>query len=227
MTMADAIDVARPKQRRDPHASRKRILEAASAAFARHGLGGARVDSIAASAGLNKQLVYYHFGSKEALYVAVLEALYKDIRSRERGLDLEHLPPAAALGRFVEFSFDYFLDNPHFVPLLNDENIHRAAHIKQSPEIPHIHSPLIDMLSRTIRRGEQLGVFRRGIDPVQLYISIAGLCYFYFSNIHTLSVIFDRDLTTTAERDQRRAHVLRLVRDAVLIHQSPENANAE
>lgn len=204
--------------RRDPELSRKRLLRAARDEFARNGLKGARVDEIAARSGVNKQLVYYHFGNKEELYLAVLEDTYQEIRHRERQLDLGHLDPMTAMERLVEFTFDYFTENPHFVSLLNDENLHRARHLRMSSIIKDLHSPLVEMIADTLRRGAAEGIFRNGIDPIQLYISIAGLCYFYYSNVHTLSVIFDQDLTDATAVRARRRHVLEFVKGALEAH---------
>ncbi|EJN06603.1 transcriptional regulator [Bradyrhizobium sp. YR681] len=198
-------------QRRDPVATRKKLLTAARLEFARHGLAGARVDEIAMRAGVNKQLVYHYFGDKDALYLAVLEVVYEDIREQERRLNLEGLPPDKAIRRLIEASFDHLAANPDFIVLLNDENRGGARHVRGSTRLEAMHSPLVKSVSHILHEGVRSGVFRKGIDPIQLYISIAGLSYFFFSNTPTLSAIFGKDLSSRAQRQSRRRHVVDLV----------------
>ncbi|OKO69239.1 TetR/AcrR family transcriptional regulator [Bradyrhizobium sp. AS23.2] len=198
-------------QRRDPVATRKKLLTAARLEFARHGFAGARVDEIAERAGVNKQLVYHYFGDKDALYLAVLEWVYADIREQERQLNLEGLPPERAIRKLIEASFDYLATNPDFIVLLNDENRGGARHVRGSTRLEAMHSPLVRSVSHILNEGVRSGVFRKGIDPVQLYISIAGLGYFYLSNTPTLSAIFGKDLSSRAARRARRRHVADLV----------------
>ena len=198
-------------QRRDPAATRKKLLTAARREFAASGLAGARVDEIAARAGVNKQLVYHYFGDKDALYLAVLEWVYEEIRAQERKLNLEGLPPQHAIKRLIEASFDHLAAHPDFIVLLNDENRGGARHVRGSRKLEAMHSPLVSLVSTLLREGVRAGVFRRGINPVHLYISIAGLSYFYFSNTPTLSAIFGKDLSSPAARRARRKHVVVLV----------------
>lgn len=192
---------------RQPERTRGLILEAATAEFSARGLGGARVDSIARAAGVNKRMLYHYFGNKEDLFLAVLERAYEKIRGQESALRLENLRPVEAMRRLVRFTFDYFVDNQYFVALLNSENLHRARHIRRSGRATAINSPVIGILDRLLKRGRKAGVFRSGVDAVQLYISIAGVAYFYFSNIHTLSTIFARDLNSPSALAERRRHV--------------------
>lgn len=196
---------------RGPQATRRRLLDAGTVLFSRHGLNGTRIDAIAGEAGVNKQLIYYHFGGKDGLFTAVLEEAYADIRKRERSLDLTALEPAEAMETLVGFTFDYLVENPSFLALLTDENLHRAVHLKNSAVLRDLRSPFIDLLARTLRRGERSGVFRQSVDPVQFYMSLAGLCYFYHANIHTLSALFDADLGTASALASRRAHVVQFV----------------
>src|SRR6185503_18742141 len=163
---------------RDADASRARILDAATAEFAAHGLGGARVDRIALAAS-----------------------------AAEQQLNLGRLDPVAAIRRLVAFTWNYFVAHPEFVTLLNSENLHRARHIRGVTRIARIQSPLIATLGDILARGERAGVFRRGVDPVQFYITIAGVGYFYFSNRFTLSTIFERDLMAPKARAERLAHM--------------------
>jgi AcrR family transcriptional regulator len=196
---------------RDPARNRKRILRAATKEFARAGLGGARVDRIAERAGANKRMLYYYFGNKEALFLAVMEESYAGIRNAERALHLADLAPREAMRRLVEFTWNYYLAHPEFMTLLNSENLHRARHVKRSRNIVAMHSPFVAMIQGVLERGERAGAFRGGVDPVQLYISIAGLGYFYLSNRHTLSAIFERDLLAPDHKAARLRHMTELV----------------
>jgi AcrR family transcriptional regulator len=191
---------------RDPERTKARILAAATAEFARYGLGGARVDRIAARAGANKRMLYYYFRDKDNLFLAALEARYAHIRAAERALDLEHLEPRAALRRLVEFTWGYFLEHPEFLTLLNSENLHKGRHVRRSRRVPQMHSTLVETLRGVLKRGERAGVFRTGVDPVQLYISIAGEGYFYLSNRYTLAQIFKRDLMSKRALAERARH---------------------
>lgn len=201
----------RAEAKRDPDGTRGRILNAAIVEFATKGLGGARVDEIAVRAGANKRMLYHYFGNKDDLFLAALESVYADIREKELALDLDSLPPLRAMEALVGFTWDYFAANPHFVPMLNSENLHKARHLRRSQVITALHSPLVELIGGILRRGVAAGVIRDGVDPMQLYISIAGLGFFYFSNIHTLSTIFVRDFASEAERARRRAHVTEVV----------------
>ena len=197
----------RSRWQRDPEGMRKRILEAATAEFARHGYGGARIDRIAAAAGANKRMLYYHVGKKDVLYLAILEAAYEHIRAAERRLNLEALAPGEAIAKLIAFTWQYYLDNPEFIALLNNENLHRARYLKRSGNVKQLHSPFVELIANVLRRGAAGGELRPGIDPVQLYISIASLSYFYQSNSATLSVIFGRDLLAPRARAERLAHM--------------------
>jgi AcrR family transcriptional regulator len=199
------------KWQRDPEGMRLRILAAAKQEFANHGLAGARVDRIAAKADANKRMLYYHVGNKEDLYLAVLEGAYEKIRAEERELDLEHLEPSEAIRRLIEFTWTYFLRNPEFLALLNTENLARAKHLKRSTKVKSMHSPFVEMIRTVVNRGVASGDFQVAVDPVQLYISIAALAFFYLSNSATLSVIFGRDLLSQDAKDERLDHMVGLV----------------
>lgn len=198
-------------RKRDPERTQQAILTAARHEFSRFGFGGARVDKIAARAETNKRMLYHYFGNKEALFLAVLEATYADIRQAERELELETVDPVDSIRRLVTFTWDYYVENPEFLSLLNDENLHRAEHLRRSKRIQSLHSPFVEMLRRIVENGETAGVFRTGVDPVQLYMSIAGISYFYCSNIHTLSVIFGRDLAADDALQLRRQHIVDVI----------------
>src|SRR4029079_6458641 len=158
---------------------RLRILEAAKQEFSAHGLAGARVDRIAAKAGANKRMLYYHVGNKDELYLAVLEGAYDKIRSEERGLDLEHLDPPEAIRRLIEFTWSYFLRNPEFLSLLQTENLARARNLKRVSKCKSVHSPVVEIIGTVWLCGVESGDFKVAVDPVQLYISIAALSFFY------------------------------------------------
>lgn len=196
---------------RDPERTQATILAAATAEFTAKGLGGARVDEIARRAGVNKRMIYHYFGDKEGLYLAVLEAAYTSIRTAERGLDLAHKDPVEGMRELVLFTWQYFIDHPEFLSLLGTENLHRAAYLKQSKKIRELHSPLVGMIADLLERGAKKGVFRRGVDPVDLYITIASLGWFYVSNRFTLSTIFGRDLTAPASLEARGRHIVAVV----------------
>jgi AcrR family transcriptional regulator len=205
--MARAPTLAADERLRDADRSQATILAAARDEFAEHGLGGARMDRIAERAGLNKRLIYYYFEDKEQLFRAVLEQAYLNIREEERKLHLLDLKPADAVRRLVEFTWDYYLAHPEFLTLLNSANLHRARHLEESKRAREMNSPLIEMLAEILERGRKDGSFRGGVDPLQLYVSIAGLSYFYLSNSHTLSAIFGRDLLTAKAKNERLTHM--------------------
>jgi AcrR family transcriptional regulator len=199
------------KWQRDPEGMRLRILEAAKQEFAANGFAGARVDRIAAKAGANKRMLYYHVGNKEDLYLAVLEGAYEKIRGEERALALEHLDPPQAIRTLIEFTWNYFLRNPEFLALLGSENLARAKHLKRSTKVKSMHSPFVEMIRAVVRRGVAGGDFQASVDPVQLYISIAALSFFYLSNSATLGFIFGRDLLDKEAKDERLDHMVALV----------------
>jgi AcrR family transcriptional regulator len=204
-------DAAPRNNRRNPERNKDRILRAATGEFARFGLGGARVDRIAERAGANKRMLYYYYGNKEALFLAVLESRYEHIRRAETGLRLGDLDPREGMQRLIAFTWNYYLKHPEFLTLLNSENLHQARHLRRSRQIAAMHSPLVAMLRDLLERGVRNGEFRDDVDPVQLYISIAALGYFYLSNRHTLSTIFARDLLSSRNKSERLKHMTALV----------------
>ncbi|MDN4587528.1 TetR family transcriptional regulator [Xenophilus aerolatus] len=196
---------------RDADRSQAAILLAARDEFANHGLAGARVDRIAERADVNKRLIYYYFGSKDDLFLAVLERTYADIREAEQRLHLDEVEPVEAIRQLISFTWHYYLEHPEFITLLNSENLHRAVHLKRSERIQEMNSPLVQLLDGILERGRRQHLFHAGIDPIQLYISIASLCYFYLSNNPTLSAIFGRDLRAPKAMAQRLSHMTELV----------------
>jgi TetR/AcrR family transcriptional regulator len=200
-----------PRRQRDSAATAAAILAAATREFAGHGFGGGRVDRISERAGVNKRMIYHHYGSKAGLYLAVLEEAYRRARSAEQELNLEALSPREAMIHLVEFTFDSFVHDRTFIKLLNDENLHKAVHLKRSKRIAEMHSPLLAIMRQILVRGAEQGVFRSDVDPMQTWISIAAVSYFYFSNIYTLSTIFRQDFDSRAAQAKRRRHVVELI----------------
>jgi AcrR family transcriptional regulator len=196
---------------RDPERTSGSILAAAVSEFTEKGYAGARIDAIAERSGANKRMIYHYFGDKDGLYLAVLENAYIGIRSSEAELQLADLEPVQAVERLVAFTWDYFLAHPEFLSLLATENLHRARFLKQSKRVLELHSPLVSSISDVLRRGAESGVFRRGVDPAYLYVSIASLGIFYLSNRWTLSAIFDRDLTTEPEVRAWGRHISQVI----------------
>ena len=196
---------ARPKQQRDPEETKRRILAAAKAEFARHGLGGARVDVIAARARANKRMMYHYFGNKEALFRHVLEDAYGDFRSAEAALNLDSHAPADALKALVAFNWRYFLANPEFITLVNSENLHKARHVKGSKRMKEMSRPFVGRMQALLDRGAVAGVFRKGLDPVQMNITIAAIAYHYLTNRFTGAIVFERDLMAEAHLSARLA----------------------
>jgi AcrR family transcriptional regulator len=179
---------------RDADMTRRRILAAATAEFSRKGLGGARVDEIALRSKSNKRMIYHYFGSKEKLFTAVLEAAYLGIRTAEKELHLDELDPESAILKLVEFTWKYYLKHPELLTLVNSENLHRAKHLKSSQAIRETSHQFVTMVKTILDRGVASGVFREGIDPVQLNITIAAIGYYYINNRYTGSIVFERDL---------------------------------
>ena len=184
--------------RRDPDATRRRILAAATREFSREGYGGARGARIARQAGCSERMVYYYFGSKRGLFRAVLEAIYLKLREFEYSLELDHLPPGLALRSFCLDVWRWYCEHPEFVGLLGIENQQRARHLRESEWLGELVSPVGGLLATLIERGVRAGEFRAGIDPVQLYLTIAALGYFQLSNRHTLSAVLGEELDSPA-----------------------------
>jgi AcrR family transcriptional regulator len=196
---------------RDPERTSATILAAATAEYSRKGLDGARVDEIARRSGVNKRMIYHYFGDKEGLYLAVLEKSYTAIRTAELKLSLSGQDPVEGMRTLVRFTWEYLVAHPEFLSLLGTENLHRAVNLKKLPRIRKLHSPLIGMISELLQRGVKRKLFRKGVDPIQLYISIAALGFFYLSNKHTLSTIFDRDLSAPVALAERESHIIDVV----------------
>ena len=195
----------------DPDRTMANILQVATAEFADKGLAGARIDEIAALTSTSKRMIYYYFGSKEGLYVAVLEDAYRRIRRIESELHLEDLAPEQALRTLVGFTVDYQLANPDFIRLVMNENMHRGEYITQSATIQELNIPVNHAVRDVYQRGVAAGVFRPDVDPVDLHMSISALCFFNVANRHTFGAIFKRSLDTPAATAQRRESIIEMI----------------
>ena len=192
---------------------REAILSAAVGEFFEHGFGGARVDAIAKRAKTNKRFLYVYVGNKEAIWLAALQRVYGTMRAGERELNLENLAPDEGMRQLIHFNFWFHVEHPEFISMLNDENRQKARNLRRSTKTQKMYSHLLALIEGLLHRGEKAGLFRKGVDPMQLYISIAALSYFYCSNQHTLSVIFGHDLGTRREIVRREEHVVSVIMD--------------
>jgi len=200
-----------PRKPRNADKTRRLILETATRVFAERGYAGTPLREILVATGINKRMIYHYFGDKDGLYLAVLEATYEAIRVAEQALHLGDRDPVEGMRELVLFTWRYFLAHPEFLSLLGTENLHQAAHLKRSKRIRELHSPLVGMISGLLERGARERVFRSGIDPVELYVTIAALGFFYLSNRHTLSTIFGRDLSGVKSLAAREQHIVDVV----------------
>lgn len=197
---------------RAPKRRRSALLDSAIVEFSTYGIGGARVDRIAERANTNKAMLYHYFGNKEDLYLAALQDIYAGIRGAENELELDLSAPETAIRTLVAFTFRYYLDNPAFVRMINTENLHRAVHLRAAGDMAALNRSILDRIKAILDRGVAEGIFREGIDPLDLYISISALGFTYISNQHTLAVLFGRDLTT----DEAIAKRLETMTDMIL-----------
>ena len=195
----------------DPERTMAGILEMATIEFAEKGLDGARIDEIAAATKTSKRMIYYYFGSKEGLYRAVLEDMYRRMRSIESGLHLADLPPVEALQELVGFTFDHHHSNENFIRLVMSENMQRGAYLSQSKSIQDLNVPAIAAIRELYDRGVASGVFRAGLDPVDIHASISALTFFNVSNKHTFGLIFKQDPAETDAIATRRNNVIEMV----------------
>ncbi|MEO8677323.1 MAG: TetR/AcrR family transcriptional regulator [Casimicrobiaceae bacterium] len=201
-----------------PEANRAQILKAAIAEFASRGFKGASMDAIAARTHTTRALINYYFGSKERLYLAVLEHVYAEIRKAEDELDLAHLPPVDAIRRIVEFTYDYYVSHEYFVRLVVAENQAKGRHMKMSPALRAINRPIVNMLGDVIARGQAEGAFRADRDPIEVHMTIAALGMFNVTNQYTFGTIFQRAMGSKGDVPSRR----RRVSDIILSWLAPE-----
>jgi AcrR family transcriptional regulator len=211
-TKTDAKPVARTTSRtNDPARTMAGILEVATAEFANKGLSGARIDEIAAATSTSKRMIYYYFGSKEGLYLAVLEESYRRMRSIEAELHLGDLSPEKALRRLVEFTFDHHFGNQDYIRLVMSENMQRGEYLAQSKIIQELNVTAIQAIRQLYDRGVVEGVFRKGLDPIDIHASISALTFFNVSNQHTFGLIFKHDPAAAAARAVRRSNIVEMI----------------
>jgi AcrR family transcriptional regulator len=196
---------AAPERVRDAARTRGEILDVATSAFAAHGYHGARVDEIAALTRTTKRMIYYYFGGKKQLYIAVLERAYARIRAAERRVDVDDLDPLTALRRVAEVTFDHHEAHPEFIRLVSIENIHNAEHVKELVTLVDLSGPIISLLDNILQRGRFEGVFRPDVDAIDVHIAISSFCFFRMANRHTFGAIFGRDMVDPARHDHYRA----------------------
>lgn len=199
-----AAEATRKGRKNNPEKTRESILLAAVDEFVRHGLSGARVDAIAERTHTSKRMIYYYFASKEQLYLAVLEKLYGDIRNTEGKLHLGELSPPEAIRRLVEFTFDHHDRNVDFVRIVSIENIHQGEHIRRSEVIPTLNNSVLEAIADILRRGEAEGIFRSGLDPLDVHLLISSFCFYRVSNRHTFGTIFQVDLSADEVKQRHK-----------------------
>ncbi len=192
------------ERRRDAERTRSEILEVATREFAERGYNGARVDEIAARTRTTKRMIYYYFGGKKQLYVAVLERAYARIRSAEQAVNVDHLDPIAAIRRLAEVTFDHHEAHPDFIRLVSIENVHHAEHIAELASLVDLNSTAIELIGRILARGRGQGLFRDDLDAVDVHMMISAFCFFRVANRHTFGTLFGRDLLDPAQRDHYR-----------------------
>jgi len=199
------------QRRRDAERTRAEIIEVATDEFAQRGYSGARVDEIANRTRTTKRMIYYYFGGKEQLYLAVLERAYAEIRLAERTVDVDHLDPVAAVRRLAEVTFDHHEAHPAFIQLVGVENAQQARHMAHVARLVDLNSSAVAVLHRVLERGRADGVFRSDIDALDVHMMISSFCFFRVANRHTFGALFDRDLLDPA----RRIHYRTMLGDLV------------
>jgi AcrR family transcriptional regulator len=198
---------ASEERRRDADRTKAEILEVARREFARQGYAGARVDEIAALMRTTKRMIYYYFGGKENLYIAVLEKAYAEVRAAESTIDVEHLAPVEAIRTLAELTFDHHDAHQDFIKLVSIENIHRAEHLRRSEALVNLGAPVTELISRILDAGRANGDFVTQADAIDVHMMISAFCFFRISNQHTFGTLFGRDLTAAKHRDRHRTMV--------------------
>jgi AcrR family transcriptional regulator len=211
----DGVGTVRP--RLDRERTRNEILAVAGEEFARFGLSGARVEAIAARTSTVKRMIYYYFGSKEGLYLKVLEKAYADIRQAEAKLNLDQYPPAEAIRHLIEFTFDYDEAHPDFIRLVSIENTFDARYIAKSATIQELNRGAITLLESILDRGKRDGTFRQDVDPVDVHLLISSFCFFRVSNRYTFSALFGRDLSDPSLAALHKQMLTDAVLNAVMV----------
>ena len=205
------VSATTPGRTNDPERTMSGILKVATAEFAAKGLAGARIDAIADATHTSKRMIYYYFGSKEGLYIRVLEDSYRRMRSIESEQSLDDLPPEEALRKLVAFTFDHHQGNQDYIRLVMTENMARGAYLAQSTTVQQLNVQAIEAIRRLYDRGVAQGLFRPGLDPVDIHASISALAFFNVSNRYTFGLIFKRDGQSAEALAERRANVVEML----------------
>jgi TetR/AcrR family transcriptional regulator len=206
-----------PGSRESSRKTREMILDGALIEFAEKGFDGARIDEIALRAGVNKNLLYHHYGSKDGLFAALLERTYETIRLRQNDLQLRDMDPAEGMRKLVVFTGRIWVQFPQFLRLLQSENLNGGRHVRASAVIPQMYNPLLETINELLARGTRGGIFRKNVDPIDLYISISALSAHYISNHHTFEALFKQRLMSPQRVRQRLQHAADMVLSYLLI----------
>ena len=204
------------KAKRDPEGVRRDILSVAMDEFSQNGLSGARIDEIAARTRTSKRMIYYYYGDKEGLYQQVLEEAYARVRGGESDLELDDLDPVAALDKLCRFTFNHHRRNPAFIRMVMIENVHHGRHMQLSETIRELNRPAIKALESVLSRGQTQGIFRNGVNALELHWQISALSFFNVSNVATFSFIFGDSLFTENGQEALSRHVADMVLRYVL-----------
>lgn len=213
-TVSSAVVAAKPKAelQRDAERTRAELLAVATEVFAESGYSGARVDEIAERTRTTKRMIYYYFGGKEQLYLAVLENAYRGIRVAEQKLKVDHANPVEAIRRLAELTFDHHIAHDAFIRLVSIENIHRGEFISRLASLRELSTPATSLLDDILRDGREAGVFRADVTALDVHLVISSYCVFQVANRYTFGFLFDIDLTDTSQR----AHLRRMIGDVVV-----------
>ncbi|MFC7675702.1 TetR/AcrR family transcriptional regulator [Mycolicibacterium sp. GCM10028919] len=212
MTGEPRPELQRPELQRDAERTRADLLAVATEVFAESGFSGARVDEIAERTRTTKRMIYYYFGGKEGLYMAVLEHAYRGIREAEQRLQVDHVDPVVAMRKLAELTFDHHLDHQAFIRLVAIENIHRGEYIGRIDSLRSLGQPATSLLDEILARGHAHGVFRADVDALDVHLLISSYCVFQVANRYTFGFLFDVDFTDS----RRRAHLRRMIGDVVV-----------
>ncbi|MGI8329348.1 TetR family transcriptional regulator [Actinomadura scrupuli] len=211
MPSSQPATTANGERQRDAERTRAEIIEVATKEFARQGYDGARVDEIAALTRTTKRMIYYYFGGKEQLYIAVLEKAYTEVRAAEAAIDVAHLAPIEAVRTLAELTFDHHDAHPDFIRLVGIENIHRAEHLRKSDVLANLAAPISVLISQILAAGRASGDFVTPADAIDLHMMISAFCFFRVANQHTFGTLFERDLTAPEHRERHRKMIGEMV----------------
>lgn len=202
------------------------ILDGALAEFSEKGFDGARIDEIALRAGVNKNLLYHHYGSKDGLFSALLERTYATIRARQKDIQLRDMDPVKGMRKLVTFTGRIWIQYPEFLRLLQSENLNGGRHVRASTEIQRMYNPLLETINDLLQRGSRAGLFRKALDPIDVYISISALTAHYISNAHTFEAVFNQRLLTPQRLRQRLEHAAEMVLSYLLAKRKSARSSA-